>query len=143
MPLVLVYAILCDPLYTAMFFVTIAIFLAGVFLGSQSRRVSLRVAGGVACLLSVLLLDLHNFYRGLFGYAACAVFPNELYCEVQTWRPHTVLMFQGGWGTAGAILLIVCGVLALGLGSRQNRGFVASVPRLPCFHGCHFPGVYL
>ena len=53
MPLVVVYSILCDPLYTAMFFLTSGFFLAGVLCGSGSRHVfAWRLFGGAACIAS-------------------------------------------------------------------------------------------
>ena len=128
MPVLLVYAILCDPLYTGMFFVTIGFFLAGVFFGSGSRQVFLwRASGGAVCILTFLILNLHNFYRALFGYAARAVFPNELYVEVQQWDVYTGLLYQGGLATVCMILLIFSCGLACAFGNRLMRGFAASV----------------
>ena len=141
MPLLLVYTILCDPLYSAMFSVTFLFFFAGVFLGSQSRQVFLwRAAGGIACASVLLALNIHNFYRALVGYAARAVFPNELYCEIQHWH-FTGLIFQGRFATAGMILLIFCCVLTCLLGNRQMRAVRRIRPGVHCLHHRHLAGL--
>src|SRR5438045_1383024 len=107
LPLLILYSILCNPLYTAMFFVPIAFYLAGVFAGGISSRRTLlwRARGAGFCLIVCLLLNLPGFYRALFAYAARAVFPNELYVEVQQWDYLTNLIFQRGLATPFVIFV--------------------------------------
>jgi hypothetical protein len=128
MPCLVVYSVLCDPLYTLVFFCPIAVLLAGVFFGSGSRSVfRWRAIGALVCLLVCLACNLHGFYRAVTGYAARAVFPNELYVEVQQWDLYTGLLFQGGLATAGVMLLIVSCSVAAACGTAQSRGFAISV----------------
>lgn len=128
LPVLTVLTIFCSPLYAAMFLIPVGVFLAGIYLGSDAKRVFLwRTTGAGFCLIVCLLLNLHNFYRALFGYAARAVFPNELYVEVQQWDYLTNLIFQGGLATPFSILvMLTCGIACI-YGTRQARGFAASV----------------
>lgn len=129
LPLLVLYAILCNPLYTAMFFVPIAFYLAGVFAGGiGSKQILLwRAIGAGFCLLVCLLLNLHGFYRALFAYAARAVFPNELYVEVQQWDYLTNLVFQRGLATPFVVFVMIGCALTCVLGRAEIRGFAASV----------------
>jgi hypothetical protein len=128
LPLLVIYAILCNALYTAMFFIPVAVFLAGILWGSESRPVLIwRLMGAGFCLAVCVVLNLHGFYRALFGYAARAVFPNELYVEVQQWDYLTNLIFQKGLATIICLLVMFgCGVI-YAFGTRQMRGFALSV----------------
>jgi hypothetical protein len=85
------------------------------------------LGGGAACLAAALLLNLPAFYRGLFGYAARAVFPDELYVEIQQWDYCTALIFQGAWPAVAVLLLVLSCVSACFLGNSLMRGFAASV----------------
>ena len=129
LPLLILYSILCNPLYTAMFFVPIAFYLTGVFAGSLGSKQALlwRAGGAGFCLVVCLLLNLHGFYRALFAYAARAVFPNELYVEVQQWDYLTNLIFQHGLATPFVVFVMVSCALTCVLGRAEIRGFAASV----------------
>ena len=129
LPLLILYSILCNPLYTAMFFVPIAFYLAGVFAGGISSRRTLlwRARGAGFCLIVCLLLNLPGFYRALFAYAARAVFPNELYVEVQQWDYLTNLIFQRGLATPFVIFVMISCALTCVLGRADMRGFAGSV----------------
>jgi hypothetical protein len=128
-PLLILYSILCNPLYTPMFFVPVAFYLAGVFFGGigSKRALSWRVSGAGFCLFVCLLLNLYGFNRALFAYAARAVFPNELYVEVQKWDFLTNLIFRGGLSTPLAVLVMIGCILACCFGKAEMRGFAASV----------------
>lgn len=128
LPLLLIYSVLCNPLYTPMFFIPICLLLAGVLGGSDSKPVFLwRIIGASLCLIVCLFVNLPGFYRALFGYAARSTFPNELYVEVQQWDYLTGLIFQKGLATPAAILVIIsCGLLCV-LGTKQTRSFAASM----------------
>src|ERR1700686_1680277 len=128
-PLLILYSILCNPLYTPMFFVPVAFYLAGVFLGGvrSKRLLSWRASGAGFCLIVCLLLNLYGFHRALFSYAARAVFPNELYVEVQKWDFLTSLIFRGGLSTPLAVLVMIGCLLACCFGKAEMRGFAASV----------------
>jgi hypothetical protein len=124
----MVWSLVCDPLYTGMFFLAIGVFMAGILLGSESREVATwRIAGGAACLVTLLTLNLLNFMRALFGYCARSRFPNELYVEVQQWDYNTGVLFHGGFATFAAIATALAGVAAIAWGSRLVRGVAASV----------------
>lgn len=128
LPLVTVYAVFCDPMQTMLFFAPIACFMAGVFFGSENRSVfRWRVLGAAVCLAACLILSLPSYYQGLGAYSARVVFPNELYTEVQQWDLYTGLIFQGGWATPAAALVLIGCVLTIVLGTRQLRGFAISV----------------
>jgi hypothetical protein len=128
-PLLILYSILCNPLYTPMFFVPVAFYLAGVFFGGigSKRALSWRMSGAGFCLFVCLLLNLYGFNRALFAYAARAVFPNELYVEVQKWDFLTNLIFRGGLSTPLAALVMIGCILACCFGKAEMRGFAASV----------------
>ena len=128
-PLLILYSILCNPLYTPMFFVPVAFYLAGVFFGGVRSKHSLswRASGAGFCLFVCLLLNLYGFHRALFAYAARAVFPNELYVEVQQWDFLTNLIFRGGLSTPLALLVMIGCILACCFGKAEMRGFAASV----------------
>jgi hypothetical protein len=124
----MVWSLVCDPLYTGMFFLAIGVFMAGILLGSESRDVALwRLGGGAACLATLLALNLHTFMRALFGYCARARFPNELYVEVQQWDYNTGVLFHGGFATFAAIGTALAAIAAVAWGSRLVRGVAASV----------------
>lgn len=128
LPALMVWSLVCDPLYTGMFFLAIGFFMAGILLGSESRPVALwRIGGGAACLVTLLALNLHNFMRALFGYCARARFPNELYVEVQQWDYNAGVLFHGGFGTFAAIGTVLAAIAATAWGSRLVRGVAASV----------------
>jgi hypothetical protein len=128
LPALMVWSLVCDPLYTGMFFLAIGVFMAGILLGSESRRVALwRIGGGAACLVTLLTLNLHNFMRALFGYCARARFPNELYVEVQQWDYNAGMLFHGGFATFAAIGTALAAIAAIAWGSRLVRGVAASV----------------
>ena len=127
-PLILVYGVLCDPLFITIFCIPVAFFAVGVFFGSDSRRVlAWRTGGAAFCLAVCLCCNLHGFFRALIGYAARTMFPNELYMEVQKWDPLTGLLFQGGLATAGVIVLMICCILVCLFGTAQMRGFALAV----------------
>jgi hypothetical protein len=128
LPALMVWSLVCDPLYTGMFFLAIGVFMAGILLGSESRHVALwRIGGGAACLATLLALNLHNFMRALFGYCARARFPNELYVEVQQWDYSAGVLFHGGFATFAAIGTALAAIAAIAWGSRLVRGVAASV----------------
>ena len=128
LPTLLVYAIVCDPLYTAVFFPPLGILAVGVLLGSGSRQVFYwRIAASGVCLLATLALNLHGFYRGLIGYTARSAFPNELYVEVQRWDGYTALVFQGGLSTAAIVAVIIGCLLICVLHRGQVRMFAIAV----------------
>ena len=128
LPALMVWSLVCDPLYTGMFFLAIAVFMGGILLGSESRKVAIwRIGGGAACLVTLLALNLHNFMRALFGYCARARFPNELYVEVQQWDYNAGALFHGGFATFAAIGTALAAIAAIAWGSRLVRGVAASV----------------
>ena len=128
LPALMVWSLVSDPLYTGMFFLAIGVFMAGILLGSESRGVAIwRIAGGAACLLTLLALNLLNFMQSLFGYCARARFPNELYVEVQQWDYSTGVLFHGGFATFAAIATALAAIAAIAWGSRLVRGVAASV----------------
>lgn len=128
LPALMVWSLVCDPLYTGMFFLAIGVFLTGILLGSDSRQVLLwRLAGGAACLATLLGLNLLGFMRALFGYCARARFPNELYVEVQQWDACTGVLFHGGFATCAAIATFLAAGAACAWGPRLVRGVAASV----------------
>jgi hypothetical protein len=128
LPMPMVYSLVCDPLYTGMFFLAIGVFMAGILLGSESRHMALwRIGGGAACLATLLALNLHNFMRALFGYCARARFPNELYVEVQQWDYNAGVLFHGGFATFVAIGTACAAVAAVAWGPKLVRGVAASV----------------
>jgi hypothetical protein len=128
-PLLIVYSILCNPLYTPMFFVPVGFYLAGVFFGGVRSKHALfwRASGAGFCLIVCLLLNIYGFNLALFAYAARAVFPNELYVEVQKWDFLTNLIFRGGLSTPLAMLVMIGCILACCFGKAEMRGFAASV----------------
>ena len=128
LPALMAWSLVCDPLYTGMFFLAIGVFMTGILLGSESRHVALwRIGGGAACLVTLLALNLHNFMRALFGYCARARFPNELYVEVQQWDYNAGVLFHGGFATFAAIVTALAAIAAIAWGSRLVRGVAASV----------------
>lgn len=128
LPCLVVYSVLCDPLYTTMFFIPVAIFAAGIFVGSGSKSVFLwRTYSVAACLLVCLAINLPGFYRALTAYAARAAFPNELYVEVQRWDYLTNLIFQHGLATLAALIVIGASGVVCWFGATQMRGFALSI----------------
>lgn len=128
LPGILIYSILCDPLYTALFFIPAGLFMGGIFFGSGTKKVFVwRAVGGVFTLIVCLLLNLQGFYRALSRYAARAVFPNELYVEVQQWDYYTALFFQGGLTGPIVILLLICCLVTIVFGISQTKGLAVSV----------------
>jgi len=128
MPVLMAWSLVCDPLYTGMFFLAIGVFMGGIVLGSESREVFLwRIAGGAACLVTLIGLNLLTLMRALFGYCARARFPNELYVEVQQWDYNAGVLFHGGFATVAASGTILAAVAACLWGSRLVRGVAASV----------------
>ena len=128
LPALMVWSLVCDPLYTGMFFLAIGVFMAGILLGSEGRHVALwRLGGGAACLATLLALNLHNFMRALFGYCARARFPNELYVEVQQWDYNAGVLFHGGFATFATIGTALAAIAAIAWGSRLVRGVAASM----------------
>jgi hypothetical protein len=128
MPAIFVYCVLCDPLYTALFIIPIVLIMAGVYFGSGSKSVFLwRTAGGAVFLAVCLILKIPQFFRALAGYAARAVFPNELYVEVQQWDLYTGLFSQGGPMPYLVALMMAACVVVVIKGSAQARGFAGAV----------------
>lgn len=128
LPIFMVYSIICDPLYMALALPVFCILVAGVVGWSESREILLWRLAGIGCCLAVAFaLQLHKFYAALFGYAARAVFPNELFVEIQQWDYFTALAFQGGLATIAVVVLVgSCGVTTL-YGTRQLRGLALSL----------------
>lgn len=128
LPSLMIWSLVCDPLYTGMFFLAISVFMAGILLGSESRHVALwRIGGGAACLATLLGLNLLNFMRALFGYCARARFPNELYVEVQQWDYSAGVLFHGGFATFAGVGTALAAIAAVAWGSRLVRGVAVSV----------------
>jgi hypothetical protein len=128
LPLLMVWSLVCDPLYTGMFFLAIGVFLTGILLGSENRKDFLwRTGGGAVCLVTLFGLDLHNVMHTLFGYCARARFPNELYVEIQQWDYSTAVLFHGGFATCAAIGTVLAAIAAVAWGSRPVRAVAASV----------------
>jgi hypothetical protein len=125
---VFVYSTISDPLYTAMFWIPIGFFSIGILCGSENKVVLLwRLGGGFAAFLICLFAGIFHFYYALFKNAARAVFPNELYVEIQTWDKFTGMFSHGGWSPVLSLGLIAsCVYLAI---KRRGsmRGLVVSV----------------
>ncbi len=123
MPILVVYSILCDPLYTAMFFVTIGFLMFFILIGSTCRTEKLwRLAGGGVCLLVLLSFHFLGFLKALFQYAARARFPNELYVEVQQWDGCTSALFQGGIASVAVVTAMIACAFTLFWGPKFCRG---------------------
>ena len=49
LPVLMVWSLVCDPLYTGMFFLAIAVFMGGILLGSETREVAIwRIGWAIA-----------------------------------------------------------------------------------------------
>jgi hypothetical protein len=134
LPVVFTYSVVVDCLYTAIFFVPIGLCAAGIFLASRTRDEWLwRLGAAGFSLIVAVAAGIPQTYRGLMGYVARGVFPNELYVEVQKWDYNTALMFQG----ALAPWLVAVAIIAAGIGCWRGpamvRGFCGAV--LVCIAG--------
>ena len=125
---VFIYSTITDPLYTAMFWIPIGFFCIGILCGSENKAVLLwRLGGGFAAFLICLFAGIFHFYYALFKNAARAVFPNELYVEIQTWDKFTGMFSHGGWSFVISLGLVAsCLYLAI---TRKGpvRGLLVSV----------------
>ena len=128
LPLLMLYAVLNEPMYCSyMFFLPDLFLLTGVLLGSSTRGVLLwRLAAGLACLVVALSIRLPGFYAAAAGYVARDHFPGEIYQEVQTWSMGGLLV-RGGTSTACAVAVLMSCGLVLWLGTNQLRWFAAAV----------------
>jgi len=128
LPGLTLYSILCDPMYTTMFLMPIAAVLAVILFTSGSRIVFLwRLGGAAFCGVVLLSLNIHGFYKQLAGYAARAVFPNELYVEIQRWDDLTNLMSQGGAATLIALLVLISCAVVFWFGAGNSKSLAAGV----------------
>jgi hypothetical protein len=94
------YSTVSDPLYTAVFWLPVGFFCFGIFCASESKNIMFwRLGGGFFLILACFGLRVWTFYYGLFKNCARAVFPNELYVEVQQWDAYTGMFSHGGWST--------------------------------------------
>jgi hypothetical protein len=108
---VFVYSTIVDPLYTAMFWIPIGFFCIVILCGSENKEVFLwRIGVGIAAFLMCLFAGIFHFYYALFKNAARAVFPNELYVEIQTWDKLTGMFSHGGWSFIISLGLVVSSV---------------------------------
>lgn len=127
-PALVIYAVLCDPLYAANSLVFLCFLLAGIFLDRERREIFLwRTAAIVFAALVFLAIRLPTFYEALAGYCARARFPNELYVEVQQWDALTGLIFQGGLATPCCLLVIIGALFMIIQGTRRVRWFAAAI----------------
>ena len=125
---VFVYCTITDPLYTAMFWIPIGFFCIGILCGSENKAVLLwRLGGGFAAFLICLFAGIFHFYYALFKNAARAVFPNELYVEIQTWDKFTGMFSHGGWSPVLSLGLIASCVHLAMKRRGSMRGLVVSV----------------
>lgn len=125
---VFIYSTITDPLYTAMFWIPIGFFCIGILCGSDNKAVLLwRLGGGFAAFLICLFAGIFHFYYALFKNAARAVFPNELYVEIQTWDKFTGMFSHGGWSSVISLGLVASCVYLAIKRSGSLRGLVASV----------------
>ena len=126
--LVFVYSTIADPLYTAMFWIPIGFFCIGIICGSETKEVFLwRIWGGIAAFLLCLCAGIFHFYYALFKNAARAVFPNELYVEIQTWDKLTGMFSHGGWSFIISLGLVVSSVYLAIKRRGSVRGLAVSV----------------
>jgi len=125
---VFVYSTTTDSLYTAMFWIPIGFFCIGILCGSENKAVlSWRLGGGFAAFLICLCAGIFHFYYALFKNAARAVFPNELYVEIQTWDKFTGMFSHGGWSPVLSLGLIASCVYLAMKRRGSMRGLVVSV----------------
>jgi hypothetical protein len=128
LPIVTIYTVVSNPLYTAMFIIPSVVFGCGIIFGSESRQALVwRLIGLGTCIVVFLSIDLPKFYYALKSYTARDAFPNELYTEVQDWDYLTSLFFQFPSGSFIIALAFVSILVTLIWGSRQEKGFVLSV----------------
>jgi hypothetical protein len=131
--LTFLYATLVDPLYTAMFWIPVAIFCAGILIGGETRRIwTWRICGAFACFFILWFLGIFKFYYTLFGNAARSVFPNELYVEIQKWDNLTGLFSYGGGAIIFSILIFASCIFLFFKSPRQLRYFSLSVGAYFC-----------
>jgi hypothetical protein len=125
---VFVYSTIVDPLYTAMFWIPIGFFCIGILCGSENKEVFLwRIGGGIAAFLMCLFAGIFHFYYALFKNAARAVFPNELYVEIQTWDKLTGMFSHGGWSFIISLGLIASSIYLAIKRRGSVRGLAVSV----------------
>ena len=125
---VFLYSSLVDPLYTAMFWICIGWFCAGVLLGSSDRRQLMwRLGSAAAALVLCLVLGVFQFYYALFKNAARSVFPNELYVEVQQWDKLTGMFSHGGFSVVVSFLLLLSCYYLISRGRGSVRGLAVAV----------------
>lgn len=125
---VFLYSSLVDPLYTAMFWISIGWFCAGVLLGSFDRRQLIwRLGSAAAALVLCLGLGVFQFYYALFKNAARSVFPNELYVEVQRWDKLTGMFSHGVFSAVVSFLLVLSCYYLISRGRGSVRGLAVAV----------------
>jgi len=124
-PLLLLWSVLADPLYTAVIWMPLAVVAPCLLLAGRGQVFWRRFYTAMATLLAVVAFDLPRFYYALTHYCARARFPNEQFVEVQRWDNLTTLMFQGGAATALCVLLV--GVSGMALLRGHNIGLMFSV----------------
>lgn len=106
--LLIIYVLILDPLYSAMFLVAPAIFTIGLIIYSDNKNIlAWRITSTLITITLLLLFNVHKFYYALSAYMARAVFPNELYVEIQKMDDLTAYMMQSN------ISLIICSTIIL------------------------------
>jgi hypothetical protein len=125
---VFLYSSLVDPLYTAMFWISIGWFCAGVLLGTSDRRQLMwRLGSAAVALVLCFGLGVFQFYYAIFKNAARSVFPNELYVEVQQWDKLTGMFSHGTFSVVVSFLLVLSCYYLISRGRGSVRGLAVAV----------------
>jgi hypothetical protein len=119
LPALLVYSLLCDPIWTVVPAISLAVFFPAALLADGSRPALVRRgAAALAAVAVALALRLPFYLRDLLAYTARQRFPSEIVGEVQN-RFYAFLPALDARSEA-AFLVLVAGVLLAFL-SRERR----------------------
>lgn len=129
-PLLLLYSILCDPLWTVVPFLSLGVFFGAALLVERSRRADLfRIASIGGALGLLLALGVPQYLAVLFGYTARVRFRAEIVGEVQNTQ-YAFLPFRNL--EAAALFAVLLGGALMAL--RHREGAVRLFARAALAH---------
>ncbi len=129
MPAIVIYSVLCDPLYTAVGMIAPGFLLLGGLVASSSRRQFYWRIGGLGfCTAVCLVANLLTMYWAYSHYSARSAFPNEIHGGVQIFGTGSAWLFQPILGprTIAILVLLAC-VATLLRGSRGEKSISLSI----------------
>jgi len=128
LPLLILYSVACDPLYTSITMIGPAFLVLGTAAGSGTWRTLVwRLAGLGACLVVGLGARLPELYWAYSNYSARTVFSNEIASGSAQDFVTGAAMFRGaGPALTGLVLMLSC-VALVRFGSRKQKAFGAAL----------------